>query len=289
MRILILGGDGMLGHQLYLHLQKMHTVKVTLHKPQACYQQWPFFTAEHVYDNVDVLHISALLDILLEFRPDAVINAVGIVKQRELAKAIIPNLEINALLPHRLSQICRLIGARLIQISTDCVFSGKKGNYTEDDFPDANDIYGRTKFLGEVHDAHCITLRTSIIGLELSRKTSLIEWFLAQHEQVAGYCKAIYTGFTTLEMAKIIEKILIEHPGLNGLWHVAANPISKYDLLCLLKQKLSHNKVIINADDQFICDRSLNGDRFRQATGYQAQAWDVLLEQLAQQIFLRER
>ena len=186
MRILILGGDGMLGHQLLKYLRLRHNVKVTLRQSLTAYGQYGLFDIENSFSGIDVRSLERLIEVMADFRPEAVINAVGIVKQRPDAKEIIPSLEINALLPHRLAVLCKGIGARLIHLSTDCIFSGGKGSYLESDPSDAEDLYGKTKYLGEVHEANNLTLRTSIIGRELSRHTSLLDWFLAQTDTVKG-------------------------------------------------------------------------------------------------------
>jgi len=175
-----------------------------------------------------------------------------------------------------------------VHMSTDCVFSGRKGAYTENDEPDALDLYGRSKLLGEVYDAHAITLRTSIIGLELSRKQSLIEWFLVQRGEVHGFKRAIYSGFTTLEMARIIEKVLLGHPSLHGVWQVASQPIDKFTLLSMLQERLSDGQRMLLEDESFVCDRSLVGQRFDEAVGYHAPAWSSMLDELAVQIKERE-
>ncbi len=284
MRILILGGDGMLGHQLLQELDSQHDVRVTLRRALACYEGFGLFNAGNNYAETDARNIDRLIDIIADFHPGAIINGIGIVKQRGEAREYIPSLEINALFPHKLAAVCNAAGARLIHISTDCVFSGRKGAYTEADLADAEDLYGRTKFLGELHDAHCVTLRTSIIGLELSRKTGLVEWFLAQKGSIKGYRRAIYTGFTTVEMARVIERVLLEHKELHGVWHVASVPINKYNLLSLLSDKLKRADIEIDPDDNFVCNRSLDGTRFTQATGYAAPSWDAMLVELAQQI-----
>jgi dTDP-4-dehydrorhamnose reductase len=229
-----------------------------------------------------------LIEALSDFRPQALVNAVGIIKQRTTANEAIPSLEINALLPHRLALVCRMVGARLLHMSTDCVFTGAKGIYTEDDISDATDLYGRSKLLGEASDEGCITLRTSIIGLELARKTSLIEWYLAQRGRIRGFDRAIYTGFSTAEMARVIERVIVQHADLSGLWHVASVPISKYALLTLLNQKLGRTDLLIERDDTFVCDRSLDGSRFNKQTGYVPPSWDAMLDELAQQIRERE-
>lgn len=288
MRILILGGSGMLGHELLRAYRENHEVRVTLQRRPEDYPAAGLFTPENSISGVNARSMETLDAIMREFSPEVVINAVGIVKQREAASAYIPCIEINALLPHKLSELCGKAGARLVHFSTDCVFSGNKGNYREDDFADADDLYGRTKYLGEVHDGNCITLRSSIIGLELQRRQSLIEWFLAQTGKIKGYRRAIYTGLTTMEMARVIEHLLLRYPMLSGLYHVASSPISKYDLLSELARQLKRTDITIAADDEFVCDRSLNAERFMQATGYVAPAWDSMLAELAERIKSRE-
>lgn len=279
MRILILGGDGMLGHQLLKYLQINHEVKVTLRQDLGTYAQFDIFRRENVYDAIDIRSLERLVEVIADFQPEAVINAVGIVKQRADAKESIPSLEINALLPHRLAVLCKGIGARLIHLSTDCVFSGKKGNYLESDPSDAGDLYGKTKYLGEVHEANSLTLRTSIIGRELSRHTSLLDWFLAQSGTVKGFTKAIYTGFTTLEMSRIIEKMLMEYPDASGVYQVSSDPINKYELLLLIREKLGLDIEII-PDDVFCCDRSLDSSRFRSEFNYTPPTWPAMIEEL---------
>jgi len=289
MKILILGGDGMLGHQLLRSWQGRHDVRVTLRNDADCYVHYGLFSDENSFYRVDVRDFSAVERVAKAFRADAIVNAIGIVKQRDEASDAILSIEINALLPHRLSQLCGEMGARLVHLSTDCVFSGKQGMYREDDLEDARDLYGRSKLLGEVRDAHAVTLRTSIIGLELARKRSLIEWYLAQRGEIKGFTRAIYSGFTTMEMARIIEQVLFRHPDLSGLWHVASAPIDKYALLALLGEKLGRSDVTLQPDDAFCCDRSLDGRRFAQATGYQTPTWERMLAELAEQIQERYR
>ncbi|MBA3005559.1 MAG: SDR family oxidoreductase [Proteobacteria bacterium] len=279
MRLLILGGDGMLGHQLLKSLAPGHEVKVTLRQDLEAYAPYRLFDNDNAYTGIDVRSLERLAEVFADFRPQAVINAVGIVKQRPTAKESIPSLEINSLLPHRLSILCRAVGARLIHLSTDCIFSGRKGNYQEDDPSDAEDLYGKTKFLGEVHDSHCLTLRTSIIGRELSRHKSLLEWFLAQTGTVKGFTKAIYTGFTTMEMGRIIENMLVDHPEASGVYQVSSDPINKYDLLLLFREKLSH-QVEILPDETFCCDRSLDSTRFRKEFVYTPPTWEAMIEEL---------
>lgn len=280
MRILILGGDGMLGHRLLAHLSGRHDARVTLRRPLAAYAALRAFTPANAFGNVELSTTAALEPVLAEFQPEAIVNAAGIVKQRPTADEAIPSIEINALLPHRLAVLCAEIGARLVHMSTDCVFSGRKGNYAESDPSDAEDLYGRTKYLGEVHEPNCITLRTSMIGPELSRKTGLLEWFLAQRGTIKGYRKAIFSGFTTFEMARIIELLLTEFPDASGVYQVSSEPISKFDLLRLVKERLALPTEIVPYDD-FVCDRSLDSTRFRADFGYRPPGWPAMVAELA--------
>ena len=283
MRVLILGGDGMLGHQLLRHFAPRHETRVTLRQAVSAYASFGLFTPANSYGGVELTSSDALAQVLADFRPDAVINAVGIVKQRPTAEEAIPSIEINALFPHRLALACATAGARLVHMSTDCVFSGRKGGYVETDPSDAEDLYGRTKFLGEVHAPNAVTLRTSIVGPELSRKAGLLEWFLAQRGTVRGFRKAIFSGFTTIEMARIIEHLLTRSPAPSGLYHVSSEPISKYDLLDLVRTTLGLDVEIVPWDD-FRCDRSLDSTRFRTEFGYRPPAWPAMVEELAGQL-----
>lgn len=276
---MILGGDGMLGHRLFQSLMPHHDVRVTLRRLLGQCEHYNLFNSGNAFDNVDVLDYERLSEVIRQFKPQAVVNCVGIIKQRSSAKESIPSIEINALLPHRLSLLCKSIGARLILLSTDCVFSGKKGNYVEEDLTDATDLYGRTKLLGEVQDSHCLTLRTSIIGRELSRKKSLLEWFLAQSGPIKGYTNAIYSGFTTHEMSRIIEKMIVKHPHASGIYHVSSDSISKFELLKLTGDILGHHIEII-PDASFECDRSLNSERFRSEFNYQPPSWIAMIQEL---------
>ncbi|MXV18260.1 dTDP-4-dehydrorhamnose reductase family protein [Deinococcus xianganensis] len=288
MKILILGGDGMFGHQFYRQMRDRHDVRVTVRQDFSAYASYGLFDPQRTYTGIDVRSSDRLTEVMADFRPDAVINAVGIVKQRHTAKESIPSLEINALLPHRLTELTRLCGARLVHLSTDCVFSGRRGMYQEMDFPDAEDLYGRSKFLGEVADGHALTLRTSIIGPELSRKTSLLEWVLAQQGQVRGFQKAIFSGLTTLELSRVIEKLLLEYPGASGLYQVSSEPIDKYELLMLIREAY-RLPLDIQPDDQLAIDRSLDSSRFRQEFNYQPPAWAAMIGEMAEQRRADER
>jgi len=283
MRILILGGDGMLGHQLFKQLKNNHDVWVTLRQDLAVYKKFMLFSTENTYPGIDVRSPGKLAEVLADFHPDAVVNAVGIVKQLPEASESIPSIEINALFPHRLALLCKDISARMIHLSTDCVFSGKKGNYKESDTSDPDDLYGRTKFLGEITEKHCLTLRTSMIGQELSRKKNLLEWFLAQNETVQGYNKFVFSGFTTLELSRVIENMILNYPDASGIYHVSSDPISKFDLLSLIKEGLKLPIEII-PDESFACDRSLDSSKFRQEFNYNPPTWEEMIDELCKDI-----
>lgn len=277
----------MLGHQLLRTWAGRHDVTVTLRQPLAAYASVGLFSVENSIDRVEATDRRRLTEVLDKVRPEVVVNCIGIVKQRSEAKAAIPSIEINALLPHRLLELCQLYGARLIHLSTDCVFSGRTGNYRESDPPDPMDLYGRSKLLGEVEEAPGLTLRTSIIGLELSRFTGLVEWFLAQRGIIHGFTRAIYTGFTTRELARVLDHVFVNSPRLHGVWQVASMPITKYDLLVRLAQALDRTDVDIVIDDGFVCDRSLRADAFAAETGYVAPSWDTMIDELAAEIRAR--
>jgi dTDP-4-dehydrorhamnose reductase len=281
MRILILGGNGMLGHQLCRLLPDRMEVWATFRvKPV----QFNFLPSDRTIDNVSVQDIARVTEILDTVKPDAVVNAVGTVKQRDEAKHAISSIQVNALFPHQLAELCITRGIRMLQLSTDCVFSGARGNYSELDVPDSDNFYGRTKLLGEINLPGCLTLRTSFIGWQLKTYSNLLSWFaLQRNKRIKGYRKAIYSGFSTCVMAQLIGDILDTRPDLSGLYQVASKPLSKYDLLVQLRDLLGWKDIVIEADDQFYCDRSLSGIRFSTATGWQPPSWDSMLNGLAEE------
>jgi dTDP-4-dehydrorhamnose reductase len=281
MRVLIFGGDGMLGHRLYLHMRSRHEVKVTLRLALPAYTQYDLFNTANTYDVVDAISFGSVRRAVEDYEPQVIVNAIGIVKQRTSASHAVPSIEVNALFPHRLALLCRGHGTRLIHISTDCVFSGRRGNYNEGNIPDATDLYGRSKLLGEVTEGNALTLRTSMIGRELTRKASLIEWFLSQQGPVRGFRRAIFSGFTTHELARIVDRLIVEFPDAAGLYHVSAEPISKYDLLRMVRDRMRPG-VEITPDDEFQCDRSLDSTRFRTRFNYKPPSWQAMIDELAQ-------
>jgi dTDP-4-dehydrorhamnose reductase len=239
------------------------------------------FDPAKTVSGVDVLNLDTVSDAIARIRPQAVINCVGIIKQLPTALDPVLSLTINSLLPHRLQRLCVAGSARLIHMSTDCVFNGRKGMYTEDDPSDALDLYGRTKFLGETAGPGALTIRSSIIGRELSTASGLVEWFLSQRGRpVEGYTRAIYTGFTTLEMSRIIRRVLVDHPDLHGTVQVSSEPINKYDLLVLLRKAYGMD-VGIAPTDRVEIDRSLDSTRFRSLTGFVPPSWPAMIDEIA--------
>nr|ART38196.1 F284 [uncultured bacterium] len=226
---------------------------------------------------VDVENQDALARVFSDVKAQVVVNCIGLIKQLADANDPLQALPINAMLPHRLARLCELGGARLVHVSTDCVFAGTKGNYRESDPSDARDLYGKSKFLGEVAYPHTITLRTSIIGHELGSAHGLVDWFLTQERQVRGYTRAIFSGLPTVELARVVRDVVLPRPDLSGLYHVASAPIAKYDLLTLVAQVYG-KAVEIVPDDAVAIDRSLNADRFREASGYVAPPWPELVK-----------
>lgn len=280
MKILVLGASGMLGNAVIRVLSEKADWQVygTVRSEGAKRHFHPDI-AGRLLAGVDVEQHDSLVQAFTRVRPDAVINCVGLIKQLAEADDPLQAVPINTLLPHRLARLCELTGARLVHMSTDCVFSGTKGAYLESDPSDAKDLYGRSKFLGEVDYPHAVTLRTSIIGHELQSAHGLVGWFLSQRESCKGYTRAIFSGLPTVELARVIRDVVIPRPELHGVYHVAAQPISKYELLKLVAQVYGRQIEVV-PDDKLEIDRSLNADRFRDATGYVAPGWPDLIEEM---------
>jgi len=277
MKILVLGASGMIGSTTLRVLSERPDWEVygTI-RAQHAQQFFSSRIAERLIANVDVSNYDTLVDVFARVHPDAVINCIGATKHKADGNEPLAAIPLNALLPHRLASLCAAANARLVHVSTDCVFSGKQGNYTEQDVPDAGDVYGRTKALGEVDYPHAITLRTSTIGHELQSNYGLLDWFLSQQGTCKGFCRAIFSGLPTVVFAGVIRDIVIPRPELHGLYHVGGQPIAKYDLLQLIAE--AYGKAIeIVPENDFVIDRSLNADRFKDATGYVAPDWPELI------------
>jgi dTDP-4-dehydrorhamnose reductase len=286
-KVLILGGTGMLGHLLFtqLSLQNNMDVYATARNSSGLTQWFIPDLVRKIRPDVDADNFDTVIRAFAAIQPDIVINCIGLIKQTRMASDPLSAITINSLLPHRISMICRSAGARMIHISTDCVFDGKKGNYTENDPSNADDLYGRSKFLGEVaYPSHCMTLRTSIIGHELKGKLGLIEWFLAQEGKVRGFTHAIYSGFPTVELAQIITDYILPNKDMNGVYHVSSDPISKYDLLKLVAKRYG-KQIKIAPYDKFNQDRSLDSALFRRITGYTPPSWPELIDKMYQSFY----
>ena len=280
-KILILGAGGMLGHKLCQELPKLgYSVTGTLRRKKSYYEQYKYIFG--VVDLIDELEITDNVNfnkIVENIQPDAIINCIGIIKQCNDANDEGLCNRINVDLPHKLSEISKNSYIKLIHISTDCIFSGKKGHYTEEDKSDVDDLYGRSKFLGEVQHENAITLRTSLIGPELFTQRGLFEWFISQKEQVSGYKNVIFSGFTTIEFARIIHRVLDMNPFKGGLYNVASKPINKNDLLMLIKKYMETSINIMGVDEPYM-DRSLNSDRFNKDYHYVPPLWEDMISEL---------
>lgn len=281
MKILIFGATGMFGHKLYQRLGSKFDVAATIRGDFGSIERFELFEKASIIERIDVADPASIRRAIEIARPDCVINAVGIIKQSPKSKDVIETLTVNSIFPNRLAQLSTEFGFRLIAISTDCVFDGMKGNYLESDRPDARDLYGMSKYLGEVSDDRTLTLRTSIIGRELLTCQSIVEWFLSNRgETVKGYKHALYTGFPSVVLAEIIGDLISDHTGLSGIYHLSSDQISKFDLLSLLNHFYQAN-VTIEPDDGLVIDRSLDSSKFRAITGFQPAAWTDMVEQMA--------
>lgn len=281
MRVLIIGGNGMLGHKLVQILGETFDVQATIRGKFFEIERFGIFDRNRIIESVDANDMNSLKRAIEIARPDVVINAVGAIKQLPASNDVIRSLTVNSIFPHRLAEFSREYGFRLILISTDCVFDGKKGTYTEGDIADARDIYGMSKILGEITNADPLTIRTSIIGRELLTKNSIVEWFLSNRGgRVKGYTNAIYTGFPSEVLAEILAGLITHHPDLAGLYHISSGPITKFHLLELLNQYFEAD-VNIEPSDEVAIDRSLDSSKFRAATGFEPAGWEDMIAQMA--------
>jgi len=284
MRILIFGAGGMLGHKLCQELKAKHQVFATVRGNSEGLDRFSLFDGVAFFENVDVNDPATVRNAIEAAEPDVVINAVGVIKQLPSSADVINTLSVNSIFPNRLAQFAGEYGFRLICVSTDCVFNGEQGNYTEADIPDAFDLYGQSKRFGEVAADNCITLRTSIIGRELGTSHSLVDWFLSNRgASVKGYANAIYSGFPTVVFADIIDNLITEHPGLSGLFHVSSDPINKFELLKLINEAYESD-IQIEPFDDFKIDRSLNSNKFQSITGFRPEPWPEMTKRMAEDI-----
>lgn len=267
MIVLVLGGGGMLGHKLVQVLSSSMDVFTTLHHGAEIYKPFGILDPRKTVEELDILDLESLTHVIRKVRPQVIVNAVGLIKQMVGPEDVVGTLQINSIFPHELAKVAENFNCRVISISTDCVFDGARGNYREDDPLTATDLYGISKRFGELGGEGCLTIRTSMFGRELTGKRSLLEWFLSKKgEAVKGYTTAIFSGLPTVALAELIGKIIIDHPGMSGVYHVSGEPISKYDLLNLFNEAFDAGVLIEPSDDVRI-DRSLDSSKFRAETG----------------------
>lgn len=279
-KILVLGGGGLLGHKACMVLSKEFDVFATFRKFDAKLREKKIIDESKVITGVDAFDFENIQRIIKELKPGIVLNCIGIIKQLKEAKDPRISIYINSLLPHLLADACDEMDSKLIHISTDCVFSGRKGDYKEEDISDAEDLYGRTKYLGEVKEGNSLTLRTSIIGHELFSAHSLVDWFLSQEGgKVNGYVNAIFTGFPTIVLCNEISRIIKDHAELKGLNNISSDKINKFDLLKIIKKVYGAN-IEIEPYEDFYCDRSLDSAKYRTATGFHPASWETMIMQM---------
>jgi dTDP-4-dehydrorhamnose reductase len=268
----------MLGHKLAAVFGERFDTYVTA---RAARTPVPGLEQGRLIEGVSTEDLASVERAVSTVEPDVVVNCIGIVKQLDAAHNPVPSIGVNALFPHQLARIAEAHGSRVVQISTDCVFSGRRGGYSEADEPDPVDLYGRTKLLGELENEHCLTVRTSIVGRELNGSHGLLEWFLSQGGPVRGYRRAVFSGLTTEVLAETVAAIVEDQPGLSGIWHVASDPIDKFELLERFAGAYDR-EVEIEPDESVVIDRSLDDTRFRTTTGIPRPSWDSMLARLVE-------
>nr|WP_215729026.1 SDR family oxidoreductase [Aliivibrio fischeri] len=275
-KVIVIGATGMLGYSIFSNLSDSSELDVfgTVRSVHGLEKYFP--SMDKLIDGVDIKKFETLETVLEKMRFDVVINCIGLIKQHDVAKQHVEAIEINALLPHKIAQLCDRVGARLIHFSTDCVFDGKAGNYLETDLPTATDLYGKSKCLGEVDYGQHITLRTSIIGHELKSSVSLIDWFLNQKGFVRGFSKAVFSGLPTAYVAKVLEDYVLPNPSLSGLYQLSVDPIDKFSLISKVAD-VYNKQIEIERFEDFVIDRSLNSIKFREKTGFVPPSWDELV------------
>lgn len=283
MKVLVIGGAGMLGHQCYLKFKKHfgeNNVGCTLRKSASHYSRFGLFEGPNVFSNVDASDFGKVEEVLNSFKPEAVVNCVGLTLRKPELGDFENALELNSMLPHRLALWGLNNDCRVIHFSTDCVFDGSLGGYTEMNAPSAKDVYGKTKFLGEIHYRNSLTMRLSIVGRELEGKTELIEWFLGQKgKEVSGYSEVMYSGLTTNKVADEVIRVLEMFPQLSGLYQVSSEPISKYDLLELVKD-IYRTDITLIKNTNYKSNKVLRCDKYVLATSFTQPRWTDLIQQM---------
>lgn len=281
MKILVFGAAGMIGHRIWMEANNTSGTQVfgVVRKSSEYYRNFQIFN-ENVFYETDVSHWENAEKVLNKVQPQFIVNAIGITIRKPEIQNLEKALEVNSFFPHRLLKWAQAHQSKVIHLSTDCVFDGGLGQYTELSQPTAKDHYGKTKFLGEIDGVSALTLRFSCIGRELESKTELLEWFLAQdRKEVKGFGKAIYSGVTTKVVAREVMRVITHFPELCGVFQLSSLPISKYDLLCLI-QKVYGTSTSIARSDDYVSDKTLICSRFSEQTGYRSQSWEAMIDEL---------
>lgn len=290
MKVLVLGGEGMLGHKVFQVLGERFHVRATFRTESGNWQRYPMYQecGDRCIGGVDATDFTVVANTIEQVKPDAIVNCIGIISHVEEASNTMLSMRLNAMFPHRLARLCEQLGCRMIHMSTDCVFTGRKGMYREDDISDVDDVYGMTKLLGEVRDsANALTIRTSIFGRDYMKNNVFLEWFLSRRPEVGGpgkaggFVDAIFSGFPTMHLAWIIGALLTDHPELSGLYQVSAAPISKHDLLVKIRDSFGLDIEIEPKSAPRPVDKSLDSSRFRNETGITIPTWDEMIADLA--------
>lgn len=279
-KVLIIGANGMVGNTFlkYFSSNRKYSVAGTVRNKNSL-SKLPNKNSYNLYEGIDAENFRNFLPIFKKFNPDVVINCIGSIKQKNDTYSYSQFINLNSLLPHCLAELSKKFKFRFIHLSTDCVFSGQNGNYKETDFPDALDLYGRSKLLGEINYLNALTLRTSVIGHELNSFKSLLNWFLSQEKSVEGYKKAFFSGFTSYEYARIISEFVLPNDKLKGVFHISSEPISKYDLLKLIK-KIYRKDIDIEPENKISINRTLDSSKFRQYTGFKPKSWELMIKEM---------
>ncbi len=280
MKVLVLGVSGLIGNNFLKVLSQKTSLDVfgTV-RSESYLNHFKSPLVNKILTGIDLNDYSKIIDTLGTIRPDVVINCIGATKHEELNNNPIDFIRLNALFPHQLAKTCTLLNARLIHISTDCVFSGKKGLYNENDLPDSYDIYGRSKLLGEVIYGNALTLRLSTIGHELNSNNGLLNWFLAQENECKGFKNAVFSGLPAVVVAEIIRDLILDKKDLRGIYHIGATAINKYDLLKLIAN-IYKKEINIEMDEELVIDRSLDSTKFKSLTGFEAPKWQDLIQSM---------
>jgi len=282
MRIFIFGINGMIGHKIWFEANLKWKKNVFGSKRiQNCKLENNGLEKPFVFEIEDISDWGQVEKALVETKPDFIVNAVGVTTRKPEILNLEKALEVNSFFPRRLLKWAQTNNSRIIHLSTDCVFDGGVGQYSELSQPSAKDIYGKTKFLGEIEGSNALTLRFSCIGRELVSHTELLDWFLSQRgKTIKGYSGAMYSGLTSTVIAKEICRVIEKFPNLEGTYQLSSEPISKYDLLCLAK---THFKLDVEIEkfDNYVSDKTLICDKYKKATGFQPASWDEMMKELA--------